>query len=153
MQEKFVVPQFIENEARVFGPVTVRQFLIVIMGGLLAFICYKLSDFTLFILQAIFIILFFGTLAFVKINAMPFHFFLLNFISSLKKPKVRIWIKEEIKIDFQKAKGEDIKEEVIKRKSLAPKKKISELSLIIDTGGAYRGELDANKENNVTYNK
>jgi hypothetical protein len=153
MQEKFVVPQFIENEARVFGPVTVRQFLIVIMGGLLAFICYKLSDFTLFILQAILIILFFGTLAFVKINSMPFHFFLLNFTSSLKKPKVRIWIKEEIKIDYQKAKGEDIKEEVIKRKSLAPKKKISELSLIIDTGGAYRGELDANKENNVTYNK
>ena len=98
MQEKFVVPQFIENEARVFGPVTVRQFLIVIMGGLLAFICFKLSDFTLFILQAILIILFFGTLAFVKINTMPFHFFLLNFIASFKKPKVRIWIKEEIKI-------------------------------------------------------
>ncbi len=153
MQEKFVVPQFIENEARVFGPVTVRQFLIVIMGGLLAFICFKLSDFTLFILQAILIILFFGTLAFVKINTMPFHFFLLNFIASFKKPKVRIWIKEEIKIEFQKAKGEDIKEEIIKRKILAPKKKISELSLIIDTGGAYRGELDANKENNVTYNK
>ena len=153
MQEKFVVPQFIENEARVFGPVTVRQFLIVIVGGLLVFICYKLSDFTLFILQAILIVLFFGTVAFVKINTMPFHFFLLNFISSFKKPKVRIWIKEEIKIEFQKAKGEDIKEEIIKRKSLAPKKRLSELSLIIDTGGAYRGELDANKENNVTYNK
>jgi len=153
MQDKFVVPQFIENEARVFGPITVRQFLIVLFAALLIFVSYKLADLTLFILQAILIFISFATLAFAKINGMPFHFFLLNFFQSFKKPKIRIWMKEEIKIEKQKAKGEDIKEEIIPRKSLAPKKKLSEISLIIDTGGAYKGELDANQENNVPYNK
>ena len=62
-------------------------------------------------------------------------------------------MKEDIKLEKQKAKGEDIKEEIIPRKPLAPKKKLSEISLIIDTGGAYKGELDANQENNTPYNK
>ena len=47
MQDKFVVPQFIENEARVFGPITVRQFLIILFAGFLIFVAYKLSDFAL----------------------------------------------------------------------------------------------------------
>ena len=139
MQDKFVVPQFIENEARVFGPITVRQFLIVLFAGFLAFVAYKLSDFALFILQLILIVITFGTLAFAKVNGMPFHFFLLNFIQSFKKPKTRVWLKEDIEIEHKKAEGEDIKEKIIPRKSLAPKKRLSELSLIIDTGGAYRG--------------
>lgn len=151
MPEKFVVPQFIENEARVFGPITVRQFLIVLVGGLFVFISYKLSDLTLFIFQTILIVISVGTLAFAKINAMPFHFFLLNFVQSLKKPKVRVWAKEDIKVEHKKGKDEDKKEKIIPRKPLAPKKKLSELSLIIDTGGAYKGESDANKENNVIY--
>ena len=153
MQDKFVVPQFIENEAKVFGPVTVRQFLIVLVAGFFIFVSYKLSDLTLFILQTVIIVAIFGTLAFVKINGMPFHFFLLNFIQSFKKPKIRVWMKEDIKKEEHKAKGEGIIEEMIPRKSLSPKKKLSEISLIIDTGGAYKGELDSNKENNVVNNE
>ncbi len=149
MPQKYVVPQFIENEAKVFGPITVRQFLILIVGGLLIFLSYKLSDLALFIFQTVVIVIIFGVLAFAKVNGMAFHFFLLNFIQSFKKPKIRIWAKEDIKVEHKKVKGEDIKEKIIPRKKIAPKKKLSELSLIIDTGGAYKGELESNKENNV----
>jgi len=32
-----------------------------------------------------------------------------------------------------------------------PSKKLSELSLIIDTGGVFKGEKQANEENNAVY--
>jgi len=71
---KFLVPQFIEVEAKIFGPITVRQFLILLAAGLLIFISYKLADFTLFIIITLFLGLFAITFAFVKVNGQNFHY-------------------------------------------------------------------------------
>ena len=49
--QQFVVPQFIDVEDKVIGPVTVRQFLILLVGGGVLFIAYRLSDFTLFLID------------------------------------------------------------------------------------------------------
>ncbi len=154
MQNRFIVPQFIDAEDKIWGPITVRQFIIVLSGGLLIALSYKLSDFALFLTQTGLIVLFVVVFAFVKINGVNFHLFLLNVIQTIKRPKIRIWRKEYIKVEEFKIKGEGVVAEApIINKSLLPNKKLSELSLIIDTGGVYKGEMDANIINNSAINK
>lgn len=152
MAEKFIVPQFIDAEDKIWGPVTVRQFVIIIIGGLFIFIAYKLSDFSLFLFQAIITLIFIIVFGFVKINGAPFHIFALNFIeTTFKKPKIRVWHKEHMKTKEFKLKKEVKTDEVFVKKSFVPSRKLAELSLIIDTGGAYKGEQQVNQENNVAY--
>lgn len=151
MQERFIVPQFIDSEDKIWGPITVRQFVIVLVGALFVFLAYRLADFSLFLLETIIICILVGLFAFYKVNGMPFHVFAVNFIeTTFKKPKIRVWHKEYIKVEEFKSKDEDKKEEeIIPKKAPVSSKKLSELSLIIDTGGIYKGEQDANKENNA----
>jgi len=140
--QQFVVPQFIDVENRIFGPITVRQFIIMLVAGLFMFIAYKLSDFTLFIVETIFIVFFFGIFAFFKVNGQPLHYFLLNLIQTLIKPNVRLWHKiinqDELKIKI----NTPSKPLLVRpnRKQFISTTRLEELSLIIDTGGVYRGE-------------
>lgn len=154
MQNRFIVPQFIDAEDKIWGPITVRQFIIVLSGGLLIVLSYKLSDFALFVTQTAIIAILVVVFAFIKINGVSFHLFLLNVIQTIKRPKIRIWRKEYIKVEEFKIKGEGaVVQDKIINKSLLPNKKLSELSLIIDTGGVYKGEMDANIINNSAINK
>lgn len=140
--DKFRVPQFIDVESRILGPLTTRQFIIFLVGAMIGFICYKLSDFTLFLLEATIISILVTLFAFVKVNTAPFHVFLLNYIKTMKSPKVRVWKRESYVVASQK---EDNKRSYVgttvplKRVSSS---RLSELSLIIDTGGTYEGESE-----------
>ena len=105
---QFKVPQFIEIEDKIFGPLTFKQFAFLLGGVGGVYLFYKLLPFWL----AIFFIIPIGglslLLAFYKYNGKPFVFYLqagLNFILS---KKLYIWkqrvlkeedIKKEIKID------------------------------------------------------
>lgn len=154
MQNKFLVPQFIDSEDKIWGPITVRQFVLMLAGGLAIFLSYKLSDFSLFLFQTIGIVIFVAVFAFYKVNGMPFHIFALNFVQTKKRPNIRIWRKEYIKTEEYKNKDEEEKKEkYVQRKVIMPAKKLSEVSLVIDTGGVYKGEKYINKENNVFNNQ
>ena len=89
---QFTVPQFIDVEDKIIGPITVRQFLLLVVGGLIIFLEFKLSDIALFIILAIPTFTVVAVFAFVKINSVAFHYFMLNMIQTLKKPKLRVWI-------------------------------------------------------------
>lgn len=149
MQNRFIVPQFIDAEDRIWGPITVRQFAIVIVGALFIFISYRLADFALFLTQTIVIVLLVVIFGFVKINGAIFPMFLLSLIQTLKRPRLRIWKKEYIKIEERKNKDENLVVQTIVPKTMVSGRKLSELSLIIDTGGVYQGELLANTMNNL----
>jgi len=153
MPDRFIVPQFIDTEDKIWGPITVRQFIIILVGVLFAFIAYKVSDFSLFIFSTVLIALFVGIFAFYKVNGAPFHTFALNFIeTTFKKPAIRVWHKEHIKVEEFKSKDDkEKKEEPIAPKKFTSNRKLSELSLIIDTGGVYKGEKQVNSENNVSF--
>jgi hypothetical protein len=151
MRDKFIVPQFIDAEDKIWGPITVRQFIIVMAGGLLIFLCYKLSDFGLFIFETVIISLVVALFAFYRFNGAPFHVFALNFVQTFKKPRIRVWLKEYIKVEEYKNKDEDLVKPVFRAKPLISGRKLSELSLIIDTGGVYRGEQEANQINNLNF--
>jgi len=151
MENRFIVPQFIDAEDKIWGPITVRQFVIILAGALFVFLSYKLSDFSLFLFETVVIVVFVVLFAFYKVNGAPFHYFAVNFVETLKKPHIRVWRKEYIRTETFKNKEENKKnvDLALPRKKLVSNKKLSELSLIIDTGGAYKGEKDANIENNL----
>lgn len=153
MPERFIVPQFIDTEDKIWGPITVRQFVMILVGMLFGFIAYKLADFSLFLFSAIIIAIFVGVFAFYKVNGAPFHTFALNFIeTTFKKPALRVWHKQHIKTEeYKSKKDKDTKQEIIVPKRLVSSRKLSELSLIIDTGGVYKGERQVNAENNVSF--
>ncbi len=147
--EQITVPQFIENEDRILGPITVRQFVILLVAAALIFVAYKTADFSLFVFMALLIGGCTAVLAFFRVNGQPFHFFLLNIVRTAKRPTLRVWRKEVHHISHHHAK------ETKKERALVPEgaarpplegSRLSELSLIVDTGGAYRGEKEDKKE-------
>src|SRR3989344_30242 len=148
--EQITVPQFLDVEDRIIGPITVRQFIEILVGGLIIFIFYKLFDFSLFVVAGLLVFGLTVLFAFVKINGQPFHNFLLNFITTLKNPKLKIWRKtvsdQEIKASLKKPLELLITAPKIKRQAFEASN-LSELALIVDTGGGYRGEGIVNQIN------
>lgn len=140
--QQFVVPQFIDVEDKIIGPITTRQFIILLVTGLIIFILYKILLFTYFVISGLIVLAFGGTLAFLRINGQPFHFFLLNLIQTLKKPNLRVWSKElseaELR-EYLKAPPKIVLPPKIKKEPLKSSK-LAEIALILDTGGVYQGE-------------
>lgn len=142
--QQFVVPQFIDVEDKVLGPITVRQFIIILVGGGLDFIAYKLADFTLFLLEFVIISLISFVVAFVKINGRPIHYFLLNVFQTTKRPKRRVWQKfftAAILKSYLNVKEVKLPP-VITTKNKVRASRLAEMSLIVDTGGVYQGEKE-----------
>ena len=138
---RYIVPQFIDAEDKIFGPVTVRQFLILTIGGLGIFLSFKLADFSLFVLETVVIGGLTVVIAFVKVNGKKFHSFFLDMLYFLFKiPKLSIWQKSEKIIKQVEVKDKEKKDTYIFKPKDLPRTKLSEISLIVDTGGAYIGE-------------
>ena len=140
--DQFVVPQFIDVEDKIFGPVTTRQFLILLVAGLILFTAYKLADTTLFIFCLSVIGSFALILAFVKINGQTFHYFLLNVFQTMRRPSRRIWYKMDTKEELEELrKGE--KFEIIEKVDIVRNlsySRLRDLSLAVNTGGYYKPE-------------
>ncbi|OGY51128.1 MAG: hypothetical protein A3J59_03105 [Candidatus Buchananbacteria bacterium RIFCSPHIGHO2_02_FULL_56_16] len=141
--QQFVVPQFIDVEDKIIGPITVRQFLILLAGAGVSFVAYKLSDLTLFVFEFAVISLIFFTFAFIKINGKPIHYLFLNLIQTSRRARLRVWKKKV----FHKAELHKLSKEkkaelpvVVIAKNKVKASRLAELSLIVDTGGIYQGE-------------
>jgi hypothetical protein len=139
--QQFTVPQFIDVEDKIIGPITARQFIIMLTGGIIMVIFYRLFDFTLFLLASVLTLGICVVFSFVKVNGRPFHLFILNIIQTLKRSKLRIWNQEAFKLQEIPETADDI----VKKTIVAPHKeftrsRLNELSLIVDTSGFYRGE-------------
>lgn len=139
--QQFIVPQFIDVENKIFGPITVRQFIIILVAGLFCFIYYKLSDFSLFLMESILTIVIFGLFAFFRVNGQPLHYFFLNFTQTIVRPKLRIWNKRTVEqISIKENKEAEESKIIVRSRPLVASTRLEELALIIDTGGIYRGE-------------
>ncbi|MCF7906742.1 PrgI family protein [Patescibacteria group bacterium] len=139
---QFVVPQFINVEPKILGPITPRQLIILIITFGLGFVCFKLADLTLFILEAIILLIVGGGLAFAKVNKRPLHLFLFDLIKTVKNPNLRVWQKELSPAPEKELK---IKEEIeedpeTRRRRPLLRSKLSQISLLVDTGGKYQEE-------------
>ena len=142
MPEQFTVPQFIDAEDKVFGPITARQFIIIMIVGLTEFIFFKAFRFAIFLTAGIPFFAIGMIFAFAKINGQPFHYFMLNLIQTVKKPGLRVWDKRltdsEIKLLIKKE--DEVVVDPPKRKERVSGSRLQELTLVVNTGGVYKPE-------------
>lgn len=98
---RYQIPQFIDVEDKIVGPLTLKQFLYVAGGVGMAFVIYKyLPIYISVILIAIVLPLSFA-LAFYKINNKPFIDFLESAFLFYTKQNLYIWKKEQKKVVVQ----------------------------------------------------
>jgi hypothetical protein len=115
----FNIPQFIDQEDKIVGPLTAKQLGWMFGAGAILLVLWNLLDFTAFILAALVTGAVFGAFAFLRPYNQSFLSFLLSVFSFSFKPKVYIWKripKKETVI--QKAPAE--------MKAKVPQKQISE---------------------------
>jgi hypothetical protein len=141
--DQFLVPQFIDVEDKIFGPITVRQFVIMIVAIVMGAIEYRFLSFGVFVIVIIITIGLAATFAFAKVNGRPIHYFILNFAQTIKRPMLRMWNKEAYVYGVHEIKSEIAE----KPKPIPPKEpitgsKLKDLTLIINTGGVYRTDED-----------
>ncbi|MBI2415219.1 MAG: PrgI family protein [Candidatus Kerfeldbacteria bacterium] len=139
---QFVVPQFIEVESKVIGPISVRQFLILLVTAGLIFLLYEIFSFVIFAVLGVFTLTLGGTFAFAKVNSQPFHLFALSLIQTLKRPHLSIWRRDPVHQVITKLSRKDRKKDHKDNDQFTPKPEVSqsqlaELSLIMDTAGKY----------------
>lgn len=105
---QFRVPQFIDVEDKLFGPLTFRQFLYLLGCGALSFIIYSFIPFKFIgVLLALPVFAFGLALAFVQINNKPFLFTLEAAFNYYVKDRLYIWKKVPRKGVVKKEEIED----------------------------------------------
>jgi hypothetical protein len=139
------IPQDVTREDRLFGPFTLRQFLAVLLGAGVMFICYEgYAGGYLYFYEFIFLASLVGTFTaawtFAKVNGRPFPIFLINLVHFIGVPKRWGWAKEDqAHYAPMKVSGEDIKDtktEAQERKSgKVITMQIEQLASVLDTGG------------------
>lgn len=140
---QFKVPQFIDVEDKIFGPLTFKQFVYLLGAGGSAFIFWKIIPIK--IIALIFTIPFSGTfiaLAFVKINDRPFIDFLESAFHYFLGQKIYVWrqpVQHHIEKDIAPLVVEATKQNAISKVS---KGRLRELAFGLDVidRNAYKEE-------------
>jgi hypothetical protein len=102
---QFQVPQFIEVEDKIFGPLTLRQFIYMAGGAGISFIMFEFLPIFISLPLILVVLAFSGALAFWKINNKPF----INTVESAFKyffaSKLYIWKKVDRRPEVHSAKS------------------------------------------------
>lgn len=110
---RFKVPQFIEIEDKIFGPLTFKQFVYLVGGGGLAFVLWRILPIFVSIFAVIPVIALALALAFYKPNNKPFVEMLEAAFKYLLGNKLYIWKHKDKKIeksDIQKTGSDSLVE-------------------------------------------
>jgi len=98
---QFQVPQFIEVEDKIFGPLTFKQFLYLLGGGGISFVIWKSLPIFLAVLLIAPIVGLSLALAFYKNNNRPFIGMLESMFKYSVGGKLYVWKKEPKKLETQ----------------------------------------------------
>ncbi|MFA5183996.1 MAG: PrgI family protein [Patescibacteria group bacterium] len=138
--QQFTVPQFIDVESQIIGPITTRQFIILLVAAIIIGLSYKLFDFSLFVTVAVVVLAIAATFAFVKINGRPFHLFVLNTIQTWRRPGLRVWNNQAVMSEHTEKTAAVTPSYQPAAPKVYKKSRLAELALIVDTKGRYKGE-------------
>ncbi len=145
MAQQFVVPQFLDVESKIIGPITGRQFLILLAVILVEFFIYSLfSSIIIFLLLGIPVLVIGVVFAFARVNGRPFHYIALNMVQTLRKPMLRVWDKTLLDSDLKMRLKKDVEvlPPPVPVKRGLERSKLSELALVVNTGGVYESGVD-----------
>lgn len=131
---QYQVPQFVDMEDRIIGPLTLKQFLYLASGGGLLLINWFLFTFFLWFLLAIPIVALAAAFAFLKINGQSFIYFLASIVAYFFKPRLYIWNRKgELKSEEASASGAKSKiTETPPAEEKLSRSKLKELALNLD---------------------
>jgi hypothetical protein len=88
---QFQVPQFIETEDKIVGPLTLKQFAYIAGGGILSALLYFVAQAWLWAIGSFFIFAIVIALAFVKIEGRPFPNVIVSAFHFYWKPQTYVW--------------------------------------------------------------
>lgn len=91
---QYEVPQFIEVEDKIFGPLTWRQFLYLGGGVGAAVVMFFMLPLIFFVIFGIPLAALALALSFYPVNSRPFSYFLEAFLTYASGPKLYLWRKE-----------------------------------------------------------
>jgi hypothetical protein len=111
---RYEVPQFIDVEERIVGPLTLAQFFYVAGGTGGAYVAFRFLPSIINIVVAVVLIGFGCAMAFVKINNRPFPVMLYAMLTYWGSNKMYLW-------SFDRATKPKPKKEIIEMKSERPK--------------------------------
>jgi len=92
---RFQVPQFIEIEDKIFGPLTIKQFIYIAGGAGLSFILFRFLPLIVFIPLALVVIGFSLALAFYQINSKPLIYIMQSAFGYYFSDKLYLWRKRD----------------------------------------------------------
>ncbi len=153
--QQFKVPQDVQREDTIIGPITLRQMIILGFGGGIAYAIYISLAKTYFlevwlppvaIVSAITL-----AFAFLKVHSLPFHLFLMAFIEYKLLPNKRVWIEGSgypfiSPFEIQTKKTDTTK---TTNQSSKPKKSLKELINLVDRKTANLDNSDIEKKNEL----
>lgn len=136
---QFVVPQFIEVESKIIGPISARQFIIILVGAGMLFLLYKFAPLWLLIIGALCVCTLIILFGFTKVNSQPFHWFFLNLVQTVRRPSMRMWYRDEFQPkEKESRKDKKKKDDFIPRAKIpSSQSRLAEMALLVDTGGAF----------------
>lgn len=126
----FNVPQFIDVEDKIAGPLTWKQILWMIGMGAVLLTFYNLFDSALFFISAIPVIIIFALFAFYRPGGISMVTFGMHGILFLFQPKVSVWERPVMSKPLPKVEHDENKTEVVVKKFDA--KRAHELAEMID---------------------
>jgi hypothetical protein len=136
--QQYNIPQFVDSEDKIFGPITIRQFAIlaigVVIGGFLWF--FLQSNIVVFFLAVAPVVAATFAFAFFKINGQNFDIFLTNIVIYIIKPTLFLWSRDidptrsVIKMTIQKKKASYMRE-----KNEYSQSRVEEVAWTLDTYG------------------
>jgi hypothetical protein len=91
---RFEVPQFIEIEDKIVGPLTWKQFVYIAGGAGILVVLFLTLPFIFFVILGLPTGALSGSLAFHRINNRPFSIFLEAFFNYFTKTKLYLWRKD-----------------------------------------------------------
>jgi len=143
---QYKVPQDVQREDTIIGPITLKQLAMLGGGGGVAYVIYvslvKTYYWQVWLPPVVIVAAITVAFAFLKIHSLPFHKFLMNFIEYNLLPKQRIWIEGIATPFISSLQDKKDKKKQITRKPKKKQKSLKELTNILDT----HGESEITKE-------
>lgn len=123
---RFTIPQFIEHEPKIIGPLTLRQFVYIAIPGGICLVLYYIAPPIIFYLALIILGGIGLAFAFIKVDNIPLPTLIINFFKYTFSPKMYLW----------RRKG--AKEVVFEEEVIIRKEKIAEDELPLKINGESR---------------
>lgn len=131
---QFPVPQFVDIEDTVVGPLTVKQTIILSFGTVIVFMSILVFVASIAIMIAVPTIIASILFAFYKPNGRPLYVLVTNYFTFTLKPKLYIWKREPEGILIKRAiRKETLKDSVSAEYKIISRNRLQELAWTLDT--------------------